>query len=123
MRYCPNESFSVSLDLKICDSLYQITPVIKLDDDNTQAYSLDEPYDLMQNFAILDPYKRYRVDLVLNNQGTYSLKVDEEDDSELYGNVAQDFSLLTEPELDESSTEDFKKQPNMLKEVKELKFN
>ena len=65
-RYCPNESFSVSLDLKICDSLYQITPTINLNDDS-QSYGLDEPYDFLPNLDILDPFKRYRVEFIINN--------------------------------------------------------
>ena len=54
---------------------------------------------------VLDPFKRYRVEFILNNLGTYSLKVEKDETSELEGNVSQDFSLYTEPEL-EDQTED-----------------
>lgn len=104
IRYCPDESFSVSLDVKICDSLYQITPMINLNDDS-QPYSLSDPYDLLPNMEVLDPFKRYRVEFILNNLGTYSLKVEKDETSELEGSVSQDFSLYTEPEL-EDQTED-----------------
>ena len=54
---------------------------------------------------VLDPFKRYRVEFILNNLGNYSLKVENDETSELGGSVSQDFSLYTEPEL-EDQTED-----------------
>ena len=54
---------------------------------------------------VLDPFKRYRVEFILNNLGTYSLKVEKDETSELEGNVSQDFSLYTEPELEDQTEE------------------
>ena len=50
--------------------------------------------------------------------------MENEEASELSGSIAQDFTLFTEPELEQSTEDkDFQKQPNLLKEVKDLKFN